>query len=167
MKSNIDRDSGIIYLHGEVDTDMYATCSRGLSDLGQLHSEITIVLNTEGGDLYQALAIYDLIRLSESQGVLVKILCCGPVMSAGTVILSASSQRVATPNTQFMIHYGEEYNDAPSSVKHNKHLFKLMKQIIGSRVKISSRKLTNWFNQDTYLTADEALECGLIDRITS
>lgn len=158
---NIDTESFIIYLQGEVDVKMYEIVVKGLSELNDA-DYITFVLNTEGGDLYQALAIYDLIKLSSIPN---KILCCGPVMSAGAVILCASEMRVATKNTQFMVHYGEEENDSPMSVRHNKQLYNLMKNIIGERVNISQRKLTAWFNKDTYLTTKEALECGLITRI--
>ena len=92
MKSNIDREYGIIYLHGEVDSDMYGVAARGLADLSVTHENITMVLNTEGGDFYQALAIYDLIRIAETiNNTPVKILCVGPVMSSGVIILSAAS----------------------------------------------------------------------------
>ena len=167
MRSNVDKSAGIIYLHGEVDVDMYGILARGISDLGanQYLDSITLVLNTEGGDLYQALAIYDLIRLQQITKP-IKVLCCGPVMSAGIVIMCAAEERVAMPHTQFMIHYGEEYNDAPSSVKHNKHLFGVMKDIVKARVNVSKRKLSSWFNQDTYLTANDALQAGLVTRIT-
>jgi len=158
--TNID-SQGIIYLQGEVDSKMYETAIKGLAELSYVE-DIVIVLNTEGGCVYQALAIHDAIKLST---VPVRILCCGPVMSAGVIILAAAEKRVATKNAQFMIHYGQEENDSVSTVKHNQYLYNLMKRIVKDITNVSPRRLTSWFKTDTFLTATEALEYGLITRI--
>lgn len=164
VKSGIDVDNSTVYLTGEVDSTMYKLVAYSMVLLSD-KEDITIVLNTEGGDYYQALAIYDLLKFHTVHRNL-KILCVGPVMSAGIIILMAAKERIALPNTQLMIHYGEDSNDTAQSVKHNLDLLKKFKTILATRVNVGKRKIDGWFKHDTYYFAEDALKVGLIDRIT-
>lgn len=163
VKSGIDVENATVYLSGEVDVHMYKLVAYSMVLLSD-KEDITVVLNTEGGDYYQALAIYDLLKFHTANRNL-KILCVGPVMSAGIIILMAAKERVALPNTQLMIHYGEDSNDSAQSVKHNLDLLKKFKNILASRVNVGKRKIDGWFKHDTYYFAEDALKAGLIDRV--
>lgn len=160
---HIDIKNHTIHLTGEVDHNMYNTVLKGISLMPEVE-ELTFVLNTLGGSFYDALGIYDLIRFC---GVKTKIVVAGPCMSSGAVILQAATERVAMPNSQIMIHYGEDSNDSPSTAKHNNDMLKLMKDIFAERTKVTKRTLNNWVAKDTYFSAEEALKAGLIDRIAS
>lgn len=157
----IDQDSGIIYLTGEVNSEMYHTLAVGLADC-DAEKGVTIVLNSEGGEIYPALAMYDMIKLHGN----CKILGTGAIMSAASVVFCAAEERVLTANSYVMIHYGEDSNESPSELKHNKELFNLMKSIIGARVNVTNKTLSAWFNKDTYLNAKDALKCGFATRIS-
>lgn len=161
-----DVKNNTLYLTGEVCEAMSMTVSKFITLMARAQEtkgySPTIVLNTPGGDFYQALGIYDTIRYSEME---VKIVCSSCVMSAGMIILQAAHTRVSYENTQFMIHYGEDGNVSPDSAKHNAKMFELMKTIIGHRVNVKPRTLNSWFKSDTYFTAREAISKGLIDRI--
>lgn len=164
-QSSIDRKHGIIYLHGDVDIEMYDTLAKGLNILsGGDFKQISIVLNTHGGEVYQAFAIYDLLRLQSTTHT-IRIVGVGTVMSAGIIIMCAGDKKVATPLTQFMIHYGQETNDSPSLLNHNKLLFKTMKEMIKANVNVSAKTVSSWFTKDTYMTSADALHIGLIDEI--
>lgn len=164
-QSSIDRKHGIIYLTGDVDIDMYDTLSKGLNILSAGDfKKINIVLNTHGGELYQALAIYDLLRL-QSRDHIIRVVGVGCIMSAGIIIMCAGDERVATPLAQFLIHYGQETNDSTSLLNHNKMLFKLMKNLLKEKVTCSQKTITSWFNKETYMTSEEALKVGLIKEI--
>lgn len=121
-----------------------------------------IILHTEGGDIYTALSIYDWIRseLPETE-----IIAIGGVLSAGMIILQAGRVRYAYENCQFLIHYGEDSNSSLTTVKHNAKLQRLHSDILRSRNNISTKKMHSWFERETYLDANEALENGLIDYI--
>lgn len=161
LQSGIDRVNHTIYLIGEVNDEMYKTAVYGLTALQQAE-DITIVLNTYGGEFYQSLAIYDLFKFSEKK---IKVVCNGPVMSAGIIILQGGTERVAFPNSQLMVHYGEDSNESVDDIKHNTSMLKLMKNIIAERSNVGLRKINSWFKNDTYFSVDEAIKYGLIDRV--
>ena len=164
VEKGIDLADSTLYLTGEVNEEMYIKTATALVLMTQ-SPELFIMLNTEGGDFYQALAIYDLLKMESRRGKIIKIICNGPVMSAGVIILQAATERVALKNSQLLVHYGEEGNDSATVAKHNTKMFKLMKRIVGERVTVTPRTLSKWFNQESYFTAQEAKHNGLIDRI--
>ena len=157
----VDLHNGIIELSGEVDVNMWRKTYRGMMQLSD-RDMITILLNTEGGDFYQGLAIHDLIRFSD---IPVKVVCNGPVMSAGVLILAAGEERVALPKSQIMIHYGEDTSTSSTSARHNAEMLKLMKDIIGTKSKVKRATINGWFKKDTYFNSKQALKAGLVDRI--
>jgi len=172
----VDISRKVIHLVGPVDVEMTYQLIDGLTILRQYSSElisdtdreeysnrdITIFLNTEGGEVSQAFAMYDIIKQHDN----IDICCCGPVMSAGMVILQAARKRFALPSVELMVHYGEEYNNTASNNRHNYKLFKDMKRVIESRVKVKPRTVNGWFKTETFFTAKEALRYELIDGIT-
>lgn len=161
--NNIDLPNHTIHLYGDVGEKMYETVLKGLA-LMPACDEITYTLRTEGGNFYDGLAIYDLIRFS---GVKSKIVVIGPCMSAGAIILQAGNERVAMPNAQIMVHYGEDSNASASTAQHNADMLKLMQKIIGERVTVTKRTLNTWFSKDTYFNATQAKKAGLIDRVVN
>lgn len=158
--SRIDVQSRSVDLSGEVNVELYRVVLHGIRTLG-INEPITFYLNTYGGDLYQGFAIYDLIK-SVPQS---EIICVGPVMSAGAVILQAGKIRSSLPNAQFMVHYGEESSSSLDDSIQNRKMFEHMKDIIKERVTVKPRTVNSWFRAETYFTAQEALEKGLIDEI--
>lgn len=64
---------------------------------------ITVIMNNPGGDWYHGMGIFDAIQLCKNH---VTIKVYGYAMSMGSIILQAGDQRVLTPNSRFMIHYG-------------------------------------------------------------
>lgn len=162
----IDKDSSTIFLVGDVDSKMYSYLVAGLNKLEQ-SAKLTVVLNTYGGEVYQALAIYDSLRYCVSIGCDVKIVCCGPVMSAGTLILQAATERVAMENSYLMVHYGEDSANSSSDAVHNKELLRLFQKILAERAKVKKRTVNSWFKTDTYFSASRALEVGLVDRLVT
>src|SRR5690606_18287679 len=66
---------------------------------------ITIILNTPGGDVYQAMAIYNTLRASPC---VITIIGRGIIMSAGSIIMQAADKgrRILAPDSVFMIHEG-------------------------------------------------------------
>lgn len=160
---NIDMEHKTIYLTGEVNDKMFNTLAKGMALL--VYADyITIVLNTDGGDFYQALAMYDMMKFSEVE---IKVVCVGTVMSAGVIILNGGTERIALPNTQFMVHYGSDVSESPQDAKQNMEMLKLMQSIVAKRATKHKRTVNSWFANDTYFSADKALEVGLIDKVTT
>ena len=155
---------------------MYSKKTKTLTLVGPVNDEMfkvlvravevtpsTIILNTGGGCIYTALAMYDIIR---SEMPKVQIITAGQCMSAGMIILQAGYKRFAYENTQLMVHYGEEGNNSMATVKHNSILTDTHAKIIAKRSLVTEKKIkSNWFWKDTFLTTEQALNYGLIDYI--
>lgn len=169
FKNSVDLYSKRILLSDTVSEYMYDTLLKGLAVLNQAADtkEITIILNTGGGDLYQALAIYDLIKKNKYP---VDIVCQGLCMSAGTLILQAARKRISDPHCQHMVHYGYEWSggEARTARRANEHYQKLEEtvcKIYANRTKQTIEKMDALLDRDTFMTAQEALDVGLIDEI--
>jgi ATP-dependent protease ClpP protease subunit len=135
-------------------------------------SPITIVMNNPGGYTYDAMGIYDAIRASKNH-VTIKVV--GVAMSAGTVILQAADKRVLSPNSSFMIHYGEHGGSYHSPTVHKwneeaKRIDKWLEDLYIKRIrekhpKFRRDKLKGWLTTDTFFTAQEAVDWGFADEV--
>lgn len=133
---------------------------------------ITILLNSPGGSLTDALAIYDTIT-QISCPVIVHVM--GLCASAGLLILSAADYRVASPNTTFYYHQpvmdGSHINSMDNMNHLNEHYSyckKITDDIIKSRTKIKKTVWNKNFEGKTnfYFNSDEAFGFKLIDLIS-
>lgn len=143
-----------LHLAGEVDENMYLAVAKYLD----YAVPERVLLNTQGGDFYCGLAIYDLLLPLN-----LTIFATGACMSSGVIIFCAGEKRLATPNTQFMIHYGQDSNETSTEAYHNREMLKLMAQIISSRVRVTKRTVNSWFKADTYMNVDKARTIGLVN----
>jgi ATP-dependent Clp protease protease subunit len=170
LKNDIDLHGKRIFLSDTVGEYMYDNLLKGLTILNQAADtkEITVIINTGGGDLYQALAMYDLIKKNK---IPVDVVCQGLCMSAGTLILQAARTRISDPHCQFMIHYGYEYSggEARTARRFNEHYIKLEEtvcELYATRMKKTYQQVDALLDRDTFMTAQEALDNGLIDEIS-
>ena len=150
----------VCIIKGEINEERAAEF---LDVLGQTagKEEVTIFLNTAGGSAQQAMEIVDLIRAHGA----VTIVAFGECCSAGALILCAANRSLATPSCELLVHYGCEVNESQEDAKKHRKITRWMKELIKSKVKVSPRTVSNWFNKDKEFTALEAFEVGLIDGI--
>jgi ATP-dependent Clp endopeptidase proteolytic subunit ClpP len=130
---------------------------------------IQILLSTYGGCVYDGLSLYDAIKNSKTE---VDITCFGKIMSMGIVLLLSAKTRKAYRNTTFMIHemtsgYLGKLADMENDLEESKRLQKTLWDIITSETKITQKQLDDIYEKkkDWYLSAEEALEYGLITEI--
>lgn len=163
---------------GESGTDaiMAETAIKGLHILDTSapsgDKPITIIMNNPGGDWYHGMAIYDAIKTCKNH---VSILVYGYAMSMGSLILQASDRRVMSENSKMMIHYGYNGFDGHARTfqkvaEEGKKIDEVMENIYLERIRqkhpdFTLAKLRKMCEHDTFLTAKEALELGLIDEI--
>ncbi len=161
-------DCCILTINQEIDE---ALCGRIISQLNYLESknkDIEIYLNTEGGCVYSAFALYDkIVNYSKH----VTIYAIGKVLSCGIMILLSGDKRVAYQHCSFMIHEGEE---SSGSVTHDsferlsKHFENLKNKhinIIENRTNLKEDKIKRLMKSDYYFYAEEALEFGYVEEI--
>lgn len=163
---------------GESGTDAYMSqrCIKGLHILEAAapsgDKPITIIMNNPGGDFYHGLGMFDSIKSCKNH---VSIIVYGHAMSMGAVILQAADRRVMGANSKLMIHYG--YNGFSGHSKtfkkvaeEGEKLDSWMEQLFLERIKqkhpeFTAAKVKKLLEHDTFLTAQEALDLGLIDEI--
>jgi ATP-dependent protease ClpP protease subunit len=133
---------------------------------------INIIMNNIGGDTYHCFAIYDAIRACKSH-VVVKVV--GHAMSAGSIILQAADERIMTPNSCQMIHYGAfaisgHAKTTQKWAEEGKRIDKWIEQMYLKRINEKNpdfklATLQRRLNHDTFLSAQESVDLGLADKM--
>ncbi len=157
-----------VYLLGDVDQDSVGRAVKGLHLLASASVEpITLLINTEGGNWQQGMALYDFVS-SLPNHVTAKVL--GQAMSMGGIILQAADTRIAYANATIMVHDGNDgYDGHPRTFEawatYGKALRQRMYEIYAE---CSGKSVSYWSKkceQDYILTPSQALAEGLIDNI--
>jgi ATP-dependent Clp protease protease subunit len=167
-------ENHVYHLYGEIDIENVNGCIRWITyenlDVRE-ERVLTIYINSTGGDLYQALALIDIIKNSLHP---VRIIGVGAVMSAAFLIFAAGTkgQRYAATNTSFMCHQftsgGEaKYHDIKAEMKENESLNAKMVEILKDATGLSSARIRSKLlpASDVYLTAQETVDIGVADHI--
>jgi ATP-dependent Clp protease, protease subunit len=133
---------------------------------------ITIIMNNPGGDVNHGLAIYDAIKACRSH-ITIKVF--GHAMSMGSIILQAADERIMSPNSSQMIHYGslgvdKEAKTVYKIVEEYKRIDKWMEEMYLEKMKkkqphFTKARLKGMLLHDTFLTAKQSVELGLADKI--
>lgn len=133
--------------------------------------EINVYINSPGGEVYAALAIYDVMQLIKPE---VSTWCVGMAMSAAAVLLAAGSpgRRRALPNSKVMIHQGSAGSrGAPSDMEIQLRevlaMTERMTEILAFHTGQPSDKVRTDMDRDYYLSAVEAKAYGLVDEVVS
>ncbi len=164
-------DDRIIFLSGEI-TDSVANTV--VAQLLYLESKdptkpINMYINSPGGSVTAGLAIYDTMNYIKSE---VSTICVGLAASMAAVLLSsgAKGKRIALPNSEIMIHQplGGAQGQASDIKIQAEHILKTrrkLNRIISENSNRSVQEVEKDTDRDNYLSAEEALEYGLIDVI--
>ena len=170
---NIDVDKRVIYVYDEINNETAKQFVQNLDFLNKTDGIIHLYINTPGGDWVDGMAMFSAVRLSRNN-VIGHIY--GDCSSMGSIIIQACTNRVATAESEMLIHPGSSYahKDSISFVNQGKHeadILERMYQIYWNRIpdekkrKLTYRSFKAKFAHDIYLTAEKALTLGLIDDI--
>lgn len=132
---------------------------------------IVAIINSPGGEAYSGLGLYDALRSIESP---LKVIVNGLCASAGILLcLSGEHEdRVTFPHSRFMIHQPLGYASGQQSdiEIEKKEILALKKDyftIIANRISKDFEEVVNNAKRDQWLSAEEALQYGLVSRIIS
>lgn len=132
---------------------------------------ITILLDTPGGDTMEGLTVYSLLKTSATP---IRVVTLSKCASIGMVIMLGAThgQRYAFENSTFLIHdgyvaYGDSLNKTQDTLEYNKKLDDRYRDAILANSKITSELYEVKKRVEWYITAQEALELGLIDHIVT
>lgn len=131
--------------------------------------DISIYINSPGGQVYAGMAIYDTMQYIKPE---VSTLCLGMAMSMGAILLGggAKGKRFALPNAKVMIHQGSAgFQGTPTDIdiqaREVLSLRKRMAEILSKHTGQSFERVEKDIDRDKFMTADESKEYGLIDDI--
>jgi len=164
----------IIFLGTPINDDIANAVMAQLLCLQSMDAErqIDIYINSPGGSFTALTAIYDTMRYIKPD---IQTTCLGQAASAAAVLLAAGTKgkRLALPNSRILIHqpaisgegtYGQS-SDLEIQAKEIMRIRTLMEQMIADNTGQSIAKVSKDVERDKYLTAQEAIEYGLIDEI--
>jgi ATP-dependent Clp protease, protease subunit len=133
--------------------------------------DIILYVNSPGGQVSSTLAMYDTMQLITPD---VSTVCLGMAASGGAIILmgGAKGKRFALPHSEIMIHQplGGTEGQATDIAIHAEHIIRMKDMLNEMIAKHSGQKIAKVkvdTERDKFLTAQEALDYGLIDRIIS
>jgi ATP-dependent Clp protease protease subunit len=132
--------------------------------------DISIYINSPGGSFTALTAIYDTIRYLRPD---VQTFCIGQAASAAAVLLAAGTRgkRLALPNSRILIHqpytegsYGQA-SDIEIQANEILRMRALLEQMIADNTGRSIEEVSRDIERDKILTAEQAVEYGLIDQV--
>lgn len=164
--------SRIIYFNSYFTQTSARSCIERLliMDAESIHDDITLLIDSNGGDVYSYLAIYDTItKLIHCD---VATVCLGRAMSCGQMLLMSGTKgkRFITENSKVMMHQISsgtigKISEMENHVQMVQNLMKTFEKIILKHSKIKKTELTGLMSRDAYLSAEEAVKYGLCDFI--
>jgi ATP-dependent Clp protease protease subunit len=170
----IDVESSTIYMFGDItDGTLYDFMLRvrailHMRDESKKEEPINIIINSDGGDVYEALGMIDYLQ---SLNVKVNTICRGRAMSAAALLLcSGTGVRGASKNSTIMFHemssgiYGKS-SDMKANVQHMEKLEEILVTIMSQNSNKNDEFWKDKTIKDYYLSPEEALQLGVIDTI--
>lgn len=132
-------------------------------------NEIKIYINSPGGSVVAALAIYDTMQYIKAN---VSTICVGVAASAAAILLSAGEKgrRFSLPNSEILIHQvmGGVEGQATDIDIHARHILKTkerLNKILSKHSGQTLKKIEQDAERDYFMSADEARRYGIIDKV--
>ena len=131
--------------------------------------DIQFYINSPGGSVTAGMAIYDTMQYIKCD---VATICVGMAASMGAFLLSAGTKgkRMALPNAEIMIHQPSagtqgQITDMAIHMKRLQIIKERMNRILAENTGKSIEEVTNACERDNFMSSQEALEFGLVDRV--
>lgn len=131
--------------------------------------DISLYINSPGGSITAGMAIYDTMQHIRCD---VSTICVGLAASMGAFLLTAGAKgkRFALPNSEILIHQpsGGTQGQATDIEIHAKRIIKMkenLNRILSERTGQPLERIINDTERDTFMSADEAKEYGIVDEV--
>jgi ATP-dependent Clp protease protease subunit len=165
-------DERIVFVGAQVDDQVANIVNAQLLHLESEDPDLDISLyvNSPGGDVYSGLAIYDTMQFVKPD---VRTICVGIAMSIGAVLLAggARGKRSALPNAKILIHqlwtpgFGGQASDVDIRAREALAMKRRLEEILADHTGRPIEQIARDTERDTFMTPREALEYGLIDEV--
>ncbi len=131
--------------------------------------DISLYINSPGGSVYAGMAIYDTMQFVKPD---ISTLCTGLAASMGAFLLTAGAKgkRFALPNSRIMIHQPlggaqGQASDIEIQAREILYLRERLNQILSERTGQPIEQIAKDTDRDNFLSAEKAVEYGLIDKV--
>ena len=131
--------------------------------------DIYLYVNTPGGQVSSGMAIYDTMQYIKPD---VQTICIGQASSMGALLLAAGAngKRFALPHARIMIHqpsggFQGQHTDIEIQAKEISRIREILDGIIATHSGQDPKKVRRDTERDNYMTGEEALKYGLIDKL--
>ena len=161
----------IVFLGGEIYDEManLIVAQMLFLEMENPDADISLYINSPGGSVTAGMAIFDTMRYIKPQ---VRTVCVGMAASMGAFLLMAGEKgkRLALPNSEVMIHQpsGGASGQATDVTIHAEWLLrtkKKMNELMAQMTGQPLERLANDVERDHFMSAQEALDYGIIDEI--
>lgn len=161
----------IIFITGPIDDDLASlVCAQLLFlEAESPEKDICLYINSPGGVITSALAIYDTMEYIGSDLVTI---CMGQAASAGALLLSCGKKgkRYTLPHSRIMIHQASggargQTTDVIIQARELSYLNERISEIMAKNTGKTKEELLHSMDRDNFMSAEEALKFGLIDKI--
>jgi ATP-dependent Clp protease protease subunit len=161
----------IVFLGGEVNDDVanLVTAQLLFLESEDPEKEINFYINSPGGSVTAGMAIYDTMQFIKP---LVSTLCLGQAGSMGSLLLTAGAKgrRYALPHSRIIIHQplGGAQGQASDIEIHAREILRTrdeLNQLYAQHTGQNIRKIEKDTDRDNFMTAEQAVEYGLIDEV--
>lgn len=161
----------IVFISGEIDD---ASANTIVAELIYLEAknpdkDICIYINSPGGSVTAGMAIYDTMKYVKCD---VSTICVGLAASMGAFLLAAGTKgkRFCLPNSEVMIHQPlggaqGQASDIEITAKHIMQTKKKMIEMLAKNTGQPIKKVEKDVDRDYFMTADEAVAYGLVDKV--
>ena len=161
-----------IIISGEITQQLAASVSARLVALGaESDAEITVFVNSQGGHVEAGDTIHDLVRFIRAP---VRMIGTGWVASAGALVYVSvpREQRFCLPNTRFLLHQpaggdGGTASDIDIEAREILRMRKRLNEIFARETGQSLERVEKDTDRDYWMSAEHAVEYGLVGRILS
>lgn len=161
-------DSRIIMLTGEINDQTAEIVTAELLYLESMSKDpISIYINSPGGSVSAGLAIYDTMNMIACD---VNTFCIGIAASMGAFLLSSGKNRYITPEAEVMIHQplggaSGQCTDVQIQAEHLVKTKARLNRILSKNTGKSIDEIAKDTDRDNWLSAEEAKEYGLVDKV--
>ena len=161
----------IVFISGEIDD---ATANTVVAELIYLEAknpdkDICVYINSPGGSVTAGMAIYDTMQYVKCD---VSTICVGLAASMGAFLLAGGTKgkRFCLPNSEVMIHQPlggvqGQASDIQITAEHIGRTKKKMIEMLSKNCNQSFDKVAKDVDRDYYMTSDEAVAYGLVDKV--
>lgn len=161
----------VIFLSGPIDDNISNLVVAQLLFLESENPEkdISIYINSPGGNISAGLAIYDTMQFISSS---VSTLCIGQAASMGALLLAGGDKgkRYVLPNSRIMIHqplggFQGQASDFEIHAKEILHMKKIVNEILAKHTGQTIKKIEKDTDRDNFLDANAAIKYGIVDKV--